>query len=156
SWARSAENQNCSRFAISSDVIDILTRANCFPATHNIRALLEMFHLEHVFTPRDVNSRVFSFIQRAERLVDALGVEVLDIENVEAPGVDITASPHAEITRAMHLLLATVCSVGCPHLVRAALGFPSSSEISFSGDVTKINKIDTGTVDVDPSEHTGC
>lgn len=156
-WARAAEVQNCVLFAISSDAIGSLQAANCFPGEHNIRALLEMFELEHVFSPKDINARLFSLVQRAERLVDVLGIEVLTTENANAVNVDISGSPDCAITAAMHCLLASICFARRPEMVRAILGFPVVSlSVSFSGDVSRIERLDDGTIDINPSEHIRC
>jgi hypothetical protein len=150
SWARAAETQNCCVFVMVSGAIGTLQAANCFPATHNIQALLELFGLENVFSARDINSRVFSFINRASRLVDVFGFEVFGCENSAAPEVDTSSSPSALLVDNLHCILATACMAGRSELIRFVSGFPiSATPVNFSGDVVRI-KGQEGESDVVP------
>jgi hypothetical protein len=61
------------------DAVDVLTSANCFPATHNVRALLQLHGLDNVFSANDINTRIFSILQKAQRLGEVIGFEVVEI-----------------------------------------------------------------------------
>ncbi|MBZ9942655.1 hypothetical protein LB533_16305 [Mesorhizobium sp. BR1-1-13] len=75
-WASRTATQNCINIVVSDNAIDDLTLANCFPALHNIQALLEMYDISHVFSARDLNKRIFRILSRSVSLSDAIGIRV--------------------------------------------------------------------------------
>jgi hypothetical protein len=135
-WAAAMEKENCCQFAICSEAVAVLQAANCFPATHNVQALLELYQLGHVFSARDVNSRIFSIISRAERLVDVYDLEVLETETTIAAAIDFSDGPDA-LVQSAQATLATVAWSKFPEMSRVALGFSTSqSKIRFESWVT--------------------
>jgi hypothetical protein len=153
-WATVAERQNCCRVAISSDAVEVLQAANCFPATHQIQALLELFNLKHVFSARDINARIFSLLGRTEKLVDVFGREAVQTANERSKDVDLSQSPDPAITRSTLATLATTLLSEDRGLVRVVLGFPSvRSPIRYVSDVVVVDTLDIGRQAVSPAQH---
>lgn len=152
-WASATEHQNCCRIAISSKTVDVLGAANCFPATHNIRALLEILDLQGVFSPEDINSRIFSLLSRAETLQDIFGFEATEVNSVASPEIDFSSSPSPDLTNNSHCVMATILMSTEPSLIRLVSGFPTPSWIShFEAEVsTTIGE--QGIISFSPSKH---
>jgi hypothetical protein len=153
-WAAAAEGQNCCCIAVSSDAVGTLEDANCFPATQNIQALLEMFQLEHVFSARDIKARIFSLITRAERLVQLFGAEVAKVEHGSAAEIDFSKGTDPALVDSTHAALSTVALLGEKELVRVVLGFPwKASPLTYSADILTVRNEDEGEVVFSPPKH---
>jgi len=151
-WAAASEDQNCCRFVVCSNVIEVLQTANCFPATQNIAALLDLYNLSHVFSPKDINSRIFSLINRSERVVDAFGTEVLDCQEFDSPDI-VVADTHCAIVESTACLLASILKSLEPAMSRAVLGYRTSAySVQVSTQISKVEVADVGEHDISPPE----
>jgi hypothetical protein len=104
-WSERVGRQNCITIVISDDAIDTLEAANCFPATHNIQALLEMFQLEHVFSARDINKRIFKILGQAAALGEVTGVRI--------DACDATCDASEALREVSEVLLESAHKLGC-------------------------------------------
>src|SRR5262249_22535061 len=118
SWATIIDKQNCVAFVTMSNAIDILNSANCFPATHNIRALLQLHELENVFSANDINTRMFSMLQKSQRLSDIIGYEIVKLETADIDGADVSKSPDVSILSGLACLLASISLSNCSDMIR--------------------------------------
>jgi hypothetical protein len=150
-WASVIERQNCVTFVTLSDAIDLLHSANCFPATHHIRALLQMHRLEDVFSAKDINMRLFSILQKAHRFVDIVGLEVVELEAGDISGADVSKSPDISILKSLACLLASVALAEHHNLIRVSTAFSSNDLLKIDAIVTAVEHrggIDRGKVDI--------
>lgn len=107
-WADKIGRQTCINIIVTDEAVDILTAANCFPAVHNIQALLEMYNLTHVFSARDLNKRIFKILGRAGSLRDATGVTI-ETCDAECPELDGLVDLSEVLLASAHRL---ACAVG--------------------------------------------
>jgi hypothetical protein len=77
-WSRATVGEKVATFARLTDVVDLLVLANCYPSGDNIRALLSLFNLNHIFSHADIRTAINGIIQRSVSLSQALGVEIVD------------------------------------------------------------------------------
>lgn len=137
-WASAIDKQNCITFATLSDVVDVLRSANCFPATQQIGALLQLHDLEHVFSAKDINTRLFSILQKAQRLSEVMGFEVIELESCDISGTDVTKSPDVAILKSLACLAASVAVFEHSDLVRISTAFPCCETVNIEGRITLI------------------
>lgn len=130
-WADKIGKQTCINIVVTDDAVSILEEANCFPAIHNIQALLELYDLEDVFSARDINKRIFKILSRARSLQDVTGVDVQTCD-VECPELErladlsgILLASAQRLACAVGIFLAGKPSAG--DIVAIALGFPTNS-----------------------------
>jgi len=75
-WAEKLGKQNCVDVVISDNAIEALQLANCFPATHNLKALLEIHSLDNVLSARDLNKSILKILSRAMVVSDIIKLEI--------------------------------------------------------------------------------
>jgi hypothetical protein len=153
-WAAAAERQNCCRMAICSDAIEVLAAANCFPATHHIQALLELFGLGHVFSARDINARIFSLLSRVERLVNVFGAEVVEVANGLSNEINFSGAPDHSLNKSIQAALATVLLIDEPQIVRVVLGVAKNrSSLNYACDIALLDRLAHGREVITPAKH---
>jgi hypothetical protein len=140
SWASVIDRQNCTTFATLSDAVDTLRSANCFPATHNVRALLQLHDLDSVFSANDINTRLFSILQKAQRLSEIIGFEVVELDASDISGTDITKSPDLEILKSLACLLASIALADRSDLIRVTTAFPSDQTVEIKASVSFLER----------------
>lgn len=140
SWASVIDRQNCVTFVTMSNAIDVLSSANCFPATHNIRALLELHKLENVFSANDINTRMFSMLQKASRLSDIIGYEVIKLETADIDGADISKSPDVSILSGLACLVASISLSDISNMIRITTAFPCDDAINIVAKAELLDK----------------
>jgi hypothetical protein len=140
SWASVIDRQNCTTFATLSDAVDVLRSANCFPATHNVRALLQLHDLDNVFSANDINTRLFSILQKAQRLSEIIGFEVIELDASEISGTDISKSPDLAILRSLACLLASIALAERTDLIRVTTAFPCDQTVEIRAEVSFLER----------------
>jgi hypothetical protein len=76
-WARCLHSHSAVRVAQLSDTADMLATLGYFPSEPNIRALLSMFALEHVYSVEDIRRPINALLERATPFLGVFGCEVL-------------------------------------------------------------------------------
>jgi hypothetical protein len=151
SWASLIDRQNCTSFVTLSNAVDVLRAANCFPATHHVRALLQLYDLEHVFSANDINTRLFSILQKAQRFSEIVGFEVLELDSSEISGTDVAKSPDLTILKSLACLLASIALAEHSELIRITTAFPCDQAMEIKAKVALVErqgKIEERDVDV--------
>jgi hypothetical protein len=134
------DRQNCVAFVTLSNAIDVLRSANCFPATHHVRALLQLHDLENVFSANDINTRLFSILQKAQRFSEIVGVEVLEIDSSKISGTDVSKSPDLAILRSLACLLASIAIAEHSELIRITTAFPCERTLEIDADIALVER----------------
>lgn len=130
-WADKVGRQTCINIVVTDEAIDALTAANCFPAIHNIQALLDMYNLAHIFSARDLNKRIFKLLGRAGSLRDVTGITIgtFDAECPELDGLadlsDILLASARRLACAIGVFLAGTPGAG--DIVAVVPGLPIRS-----------------------------
>ncbi|MCF4125181.1 hypothetical protein [Methylobacterium sp. SyP6R] len=149
-WAERTEKQNCVDFAVLSDIIETLTSSNCFPATHNIQSLLDLYELSHVFSAHELNGRIFSILSRSDYVHEILNIEIGEICTPLLPEIDTSTSHSTILVEALHKTIASVVTSAKKDISRVVIGYPAKkSEIdvsfgykSYIDSENNFNKID--------------
>lgn len=76
SWSRYVLDGGIVRVAQMSDTTEVLATSKCWPSSDNISALLDMYNLRHVYTPKEVSRLVNTILERALIVRDLIGFEV--------------------------------------------------------------------------------
>lgn len=106
-WATRAERQSAVEFMVESDAVGVLSAANCFPATNNIQALLDLFDLSAVYSARDLNARIFSILERVSAVSDSFDTALADCDFPEQE--DLEVLPAQELRGSSMRTLGSVC-----------------------------------------------
>jgi hypothetical protein len=130
-WSRAVRGRAAVQFVQLSNVSEILAQANCFPSGPNIRALLQLFNLNHVYSSEDVRQSVNAILQFAHHAAEIWGVEVLRNSNCqEIP--DLTA--HYIVPTLYEAAIKLLTSAACAKIRQRnnetylACGVPSLNE----------------------------
>ncbi|MBZ9989938.1 hypothetical protein LB572_22820 [Mesorhizobium sp. BH1-1-5] len=107
-WAEKCGRQNCINIVVSDDAVEVLEAANSFPAIHNIQALLELHHLNEVFSARDINKRIFKILSRAGSLREVIGVQI-DTCDAQCAAAEILKGTSQVLLDSTHKL---TCAIG--------------------------------------------
>jgi hypothetical protein len=140
SWASLIDRQNCTTFVTLSNAVDVLRAANCFPATHHLRALLQLYELEHVFSANDINTRLFSILQKAQRFSEVIGFEVSELESSDISGTDVAKSPDLAILKSLACLLASIALAEHSELIRITTAFPCDQAMEIKAKVALVER----------------
>jgi hypothetical protein len=140
SWASVIDRQNCTTFVTLSNAVDVLRSANCFPATNNVRALLQLYDLEHVFSANDINTRLFSILQKVQRFSEIVGFEVLELDSSDISGTDVAKSPDLAILRSLACLLASIALSEHSELIRITTAFPCDQTMEIKAKVVLMER----------------
>lgn len=130
-WADKVAQQTCINIVVTDDAISVLEEAKCFPAIHNIQALLELYDLQDVFSARDINKRIFKILSRASSLQDVIGVGVQTCD-AECSELELLANLSGVLLASAQRL---ACAVGiflagqpsAGDIVAIVMGFPTHS-----------------------------
>lgn len=153
-WAGCLRPNTAVHIARAYDAADVLAIAGVFPSGPNIRALLEMFGLTHVYTAEDLRKSINAILERAPAILDIMAVEVQQCSEYKAdPDLfslyDDVRLRDASARMLSSLLLGPRVSEiweGCTYMVPGVL--PSQTKaaaISFSGRVDALMPASTQT-----------
>lgn len=103
---------NTPRIAIMSNTVETLVLGGYFPSPPNVVALLQMFHLEGVYSSRDIQASINTILDRSIHLLDALDVEVVDHTH-DITNPDLGAFRHERVlyTAAISCFCSSICGV---------------------------------------------
>jgi hypothetical protein len=62
----------------TADALDVLASAGAFPSGPNIKALLELFNLEHIYSADAIRRAINRILEKATPIVEIAGIEVLN------------------------------------------------------------------------------
>lgn len=141
-WSRTLRKARAIRFLQLSDTTEILAHANCFPSGPNIKALLELFNLNHVYSTEDIRQSVNLILQGVSSAIDVWDVEVSGLSACKAnPDLEQKYSDPNLYESLMRLVGSAVCAKipsinNCTHIV---LGTDSMADkLSFRAQIDGI------------------
>jgi hypothetical protein len=110
-WSKIVRAEGPVRYLQLSDVAETLAKANCFPSGPNIRALLELFELDHVYSSEDIRRSVNLLLEKTEAFSDVLGIEVIEFSNnFELPDLKRLYADEYLYESVVRLLLSSACA----------------------------------------------
>jgi hypothetical protein len=80
-WAECMRPTSPMLAACASDALDVLVAAGAFPSGPNIKALLELFNLEHIYSADVIRRAINRILERATPIIEIAGIEVLNCNN---------------------------------------------------------------------------
>lgn len=131
-WAGCILENSAVRIAQLSDTASALAEAGCFPTGPNIKALLELFGLEHVYTAEDIRRSINLILDRATPIYEVLGTEVLRCTdcNVSPDILGAYSEPalqHAAERTLSSVVGASITSKRSAELTFVAVGLPGNT-----------------------------
>jgi hypothetical protein len=143
-WAAAIRPTSATQIVKAFDAAEVLANAGAFPSGPNIKALLEMFGLEHVYTTEDIRRSINTILEKTPAIVEITGIEVERSSNCTlSPNLSELYSDY-ELHEAFVRILGSVLlsPLKCPeweHYSYVAPGIAqktlSQNEIHFRGDI---------------------
>lgn len=106
-WSRAVVGSDVIKILQMSDTTDVLGLCNAWPSGDNVEALLDLYGLREVYTPKEVSRLINTIIERSQIVEDVAGIEVTDCLAIDEPKI---AYQHQLLKEAGRRVFATLCS----------------------------------------------
>jgi hypothetical protein len=146
-WSSCLTSGGVLRIAQMSDTTDVLGETNCWPTGPNVTALLELYGLDHVYSPVEVTRLINTILERSITVQMALGFEVTKC--TPYPGQPVAPYQAPQLEAAGNNTFATLAAgVRTSGIFLAPANFQNSNQ--FRGEVQDISKSQGISLEITP------